>query len=150
MEPKEYLSFAALTISLVSLAMSIHANRFSKRTKSAELKANLLAKILEASLTQSRIARHRGEASVLAFEIRTELYQELQEIDPAALSSEIMNLYERMVALTWKDSLSSYEKYFHEAHRMAERSKAQEDMILRIKAKCESLLASPRATSTAV
>ncbi len=151
MQLKDYFAVAALLISIISLAVSVRVSHFNKRAKSAELRAALLAKLLEASLTQSRIARHHAAACSIAFELTPQdAYFQLRTMDPGTLSSEITSLYEHMVALSKDASIFSYENYFHEAHRVAVRSKEQEDAMLEIRAKYEKVRASLEERAPAV
>jgi hypothetical protein len=134
MQLKDYIAIVALVVSGISLYVSFRATRLNLRAKSAEMRALLLSKILEASLTQSRVDRHRAELLFLCKEHdHFQLYQKVSELDPGSLARDIKSTYESIETLPPETGIDTYERYFHWAQAIAERSKDQEDQILGIR-----------------
>jgi hypothetical protein len=140
MEFHDYLSTAAILISLAGFGVAIWSARFSRRAKLAELRAVVLIKAAELSTRLARVyelqAQMRKHAEILGDSIGLELFDasRIEQIQARADST-----YSRMATWPSSDGLKVYEALFHELHDLSERaldleqsSKANRDRYLAI------------------
>jgi hypothetical protein len=123
LEPKDYVSVAALLVSLVSLALSARVGRFGRRTKLIELRAALLAKVNEAAVVTTQLERIQNEF----LSIGTDDPRIKELIDPsdvAANRRDIATLYAALSAAPTSSADSLYETHFHEMNHIVERTRA--------------------------
>lgn len=118
---KDYLSLAAIFISLVSLGISIWSARFSRRAKASELRAAVLGKAAEVSSRLTHIAELNGEMRFHAESLKD--FEGFMLVDNAAsrkLHQRADTAYRRLSAIPVQKGLDVYESFFHEFQALNE------------------------------
>ena len=144
MQPNVYISIVALVIAIASFVVSFRNAGFSRRAKTAELRATLLSKLTELSISNSRIQRQSVEFERVAREANDPHIAEMAEMpgieDQLADVEAIFNQIESAPVNT---TIASYEEHFHRLHRLAERTRELESRIIFAKKAYDSLPPKP-------
>jgi len=146
MELKDYISVAALLISITSLTISFRGASFTRRAKSAEIRVAILSKISDLSLANSRI--HQLQSDLLALCKKRddgEFIQLLGEMEIEDAVRETEHLYKDLSKLPVSSALTAYEAFFHRLHRASNVSQEIEGRLQSIKARYENRPSSAKA-----
>jgi hypothetical protein len=120
MEPKDYISAAAIVISVLSLIVSMRGASFTRRAKSAEIRVAVLTKISDVLITNSRI--HRLQMEFMQFAVGSgdeELSKLVSGLKGEELVRDIDDIYRHYSEMPVSSALSAYEATFHKMHRIS-------------------------------
>ena len=123
MDLRDYLSVAAILISLASFSVAIWSARFSRRVKLSELRASVLIKAAEISSRLARIYELHAQMRLHAVAIGdTEGLKLFEESRLEHIQAAVDSAHSRMTSLPSNHGLEVYEAFFHELHDLSERT----------------------------
>jgi hypothetical protein len=115
-EFRDYLSSAAIVISIASFAVATRTATFNRRSKAAELRAQVLMKFAEArneainvrSVYERLVEKMQGDEECERFE---ELHARISR-----LADMLEESYNNITKLPADSGVDAYERFFHAAH----------------------------------
>lgn len=144
MQIKDYIALVALAVSMLSLIVAFHNTGFSRRIKLAELRVTILAKISEASLSNSRLKRINADFAYLVGHHKdVDLLGLLDVPDIEENQRDIDALYQRVAKSDVKRVASIYESIFHDINQICGRIDMLEKRLLASKSQYENLRGKP-------
>ncbi len=140
LELRDYLSGAAIMLSLASFVVAMRSASFNRRAKAAELRAQVLMKYAEA---KSHALNVRGYFSAIRREADESNDLELfklvnQDNQLGRIAKQLEQYYERVEKIPLDRGLKVYEELFHDVHDI-------NTQITDLKAQTESEVAAYRA-----